>query len=118
MESVLAVIGLFILRLGVPVVVMVLLAWAVNWYARREEMRALEAEQREAAALAVATPAPEKCYEIKGCSEAAKADCAAMRRPELPCWLAKQLSTGRLSPTCQNCAIYRQSAAVVVTVRA
>lgn len=118
MESVLAVIGLFVLRLGVPVIVMVLLAWAANWYAQREEMRALEARQKAAAAQAAAVLAVRPCYEAKGCSEAAKADCAAMRRPELPCWLAKQLSTGRLSPTCQACAMYKRSAEVAaVTVR-
>lgn len=118
MESVLAVIGLFVLRLGVPVVVMVLLAWAANSYAQHEEMRALEAKRKEAAAQAAAVLAPQTCFEVKGCAEAAKADCAAMRRPELPCWLAKQLSTGRLSPTCQACAMYKRSAEAAVTVRA
>ena len=117
MGSVLAVIGLFILRLGVPIAFMVLLSWAVNWYVRREEERALEAEQR--AAIAKAVPAaPKQCWDIKGCTEEAKSDCAAVRRPDLPCWLAKQLSTGRLSPTCQNCAMYKKSAAAAVSVRA
>lgn len=48
METVLAVIGLFVLRIGVPVVAMVLLAWAVNLYKRHEEARALEARKRAA----------------------------------------------------------------------
>lgn len=48
MQTVLSVIGLFVLRLGVPVVAMVLLAWAVNWYKRHEEIRALEARNRAA----------------------------------------------------------------------
>ena len=49
MGSILAVIGLFILRLGVPIAFMVLLSWAVSWYMRREKARALEAERRAAA---------------------------------------------------------------------
>jgi hypothetical protein len=50
MADVLAVIGLFVLRLGVPIIMMALLSWAVSWYARREEMRALEVEEQPATA--------------------------------------------------------------------
>jgi hypothetical protein len=57
METMLAVVGLFVLRLGVPVVVMVLLAWAAHWYVRHEDMRALEAERRAAETLAATAPA-------------------------------------------------------------
>lgn len=111
MESVLAVIGLFVLRLGVPIVLMVLLSWGVSLYVKREEARALEAEKRAALAQAAAAAAPSACWEVKGCSEEAKADCPAAKRPDLPCWLAKQLTTGRLSPACEACAMYQRSLA-------
>lgn len=52
MESVLGVIGLFVLRLGVPIVLMVLLSWGVSLYVQREEARALEAEKRATLAQA------------------------------------------------------------------
>lgn len=112
MESVLAVIGLFILRLGVPIVVMVLLSWGVSLYVQREEARALEAEKRAALAKAAAeAPASQACWDVKGCTEEAKADCPAVRRPDLPCWLAKQLATGRLSSACEACPMYQKSLA-------
>ncbi|MDH7490587.1 MAG: hypothetical protein QHH80_13920 [Anaerolineae bacterium] len=111
MESVLAVIGLFVLRMGVPIVVMVLLSWGVSVYVQREEARALEAEKRAALAQAAAAAAPSACWDVKGCSDEAKADCPAVKRPDLPCWLAKQLATGRLSPTCEACAMYQKSLA-------
>lgn len=112
MESVLAVIGLFVLRIGVPIVVMVLLSWGVSLYVQREEARALEAEKRAALAQAAAAAAPAACWDVKGCGEEAKADCPAMKRPDLPCWLAKQLATGRLSPACEACVMYQKSLAV------
>ncbi len=112
METVLAVIGLFVLRLGVPIVVMVLLSWGVSAYVQREEARALEAEKREALARAVAEAAvPQACWDVKGCSAEDKADCPAVRRPDLPCWLAKQLAVGRLSPACEACPMYQRSLA-------
>lgn len=67
MGSVLAVIGLFILRIGVPIALMVMLSLAVNWYVRHEQARALEAEQRaaEAAKAAAAQPVAAKEAEVK-----------------------------------------------------
>lgn len=46
MEATLAVIGLFVLRLGAPIAMMAFLIWALRRYARQEEARELEQAQQ------------------------------------------------------------------------
>lgn len=119
MDMVFAVIGLFVLRLGVPLALMVLLSWVVSRYVQRQEaeeflmdgeLASAEEPQPETTAFVIpAKDAPSACWDIKGCSADERADCPAALRPGLPCWLAKQLVTGSLSPNCEQCAVYQQS---------
>ena len=117
MDMVIAVIGLFVLRLGVPLALMVLLSWVVSRYVQREEAREALSQGGPASAdetqPAIAEPvipvgAASSCWAIKGCSAEERESCPATLRPGLPCWLAKQLVTGSLSATCEQCAVYQE----------
>jgi len=115
METVFAVAGLFILRLGVPIAIMALLSWGVNRYVRREETRARALEESWRASGIPARPTGRPCWEMKGCRPEAFAKCPAFQRAMLPCWLARQLHSGRLLSTCKTCDIYRRTLAPVRT---
>ncbi len=119
MDMVLAVIGLFVLRLGVPLALMVLLSWVVSRYVQRQEAQEelaegewISVDESRAEPVAFVIPAkdvPSACWDIKGCSAEERADCPATLRPGLPCWLAKQLVAGSLSPSCEQCSVYQQT---------
>ncbi len=47
METTLAVIGLFLLRLGAPAAMMAFLVWAIRRYERQEKANAMESLQAE-----------------------------------------------------------------------
>jgi len=106
------VVGMFVLRLGVPLAI----TFAVAYFLRRLDARwqaeawlEWEAGQpqgevsAEAAQLQVGKQA---CWSIKGCDETARANCAAFQQPEMPCWLARRRAEGKLPAECYNCALF------------
>lgn len=128
----LMIVLLFVLRLGVPLLITLALGYALGkldakWQAEAETERQAEAEAqgvasmqsqaRPAAAPAtyqlptrrpipVGVMAGPPCYSLKGCSEAMKAACPAMRQPSVPCWAARQGAEGQLPMECKNCQLY------------
>jgi hypothetical protein len=103
---------MFVLRLGVPVAIMVLLSVVVSRHVRREEARE-GATSQMATSRAEVKPETRKCWEVKGCAPEAVAKCAVSKRPDLPCWLARQLASGRLMRACEQCYMYQKGASAV-----
>jgi len=147
----LVVVGLFILRVGVPVAIMAGLVYLLKRLDRRweEEVRA---EQRARQAIQpaqqpeksrptgrpattirvpdvkipfvpppppsapgirpqpglVMTPPAAHCWDARGCSEAARGQCAAPQHPELPCWQARLDAEGHIPDDCVNCDIFQR----------
>jgi hypothetical protein len=108
------ILGMFLLRLGVPL----LITLAVGYFLRR-----LDAKwQAEALVLRVAQEAQAKadqkpdfelykvieqpCWEVKGCPEAVRAQCPAFQQPEMPCWLVRYQTGGRLPANCYRCKMF------------
>lgn len=56
----------------------------------------------------VAGQAAEHCWDTKGCSESAKAQCAAPKHPELPCWQARFDAEGQIPEDCVNCDTFQR----------
>jgi len=48
------------------------------------------------------------CWEIKGCSEADRANCDAYHSSLEPCWMAKNKSTLCAEEECSECPVYRE----------
>ncbi len=51
----------------------------------------------------MAAPAPQPCWEAKGCSDAMRAQCAAPQRPGVPCWQARFDAEGAIPEDCVKC---------------
>jgi len=79
-----AVVGLFILRLGVPLAI----TFGVAYLLRRLD-RKWEAEAQQQAA---------------GRQEAIVANCAYADRTDIPCWVARRQQEGQLATECYGCA--------------
>jgi uncharacterized membrane protein YraQ (UPF0718 family) len=113
MEEILAVVGMFLLRLGVPLVITL----AVGYWLRRLDAKwqteaQAQWEQEELPAELKALERPEQpCWEIKGCTEAQKARCPACKAWDIPCWVAQLRATGRLPAGCPDCALFSLSPA-------
>ncbi len=110
-----AMIGLFMLRLGVPLAITVLVTWGLKrldarWQADAEAKRAVlavDAGRLQPARMKAPIAAQTACWEAHACSSATCAGCAAYASPNLPCWMARLRSTGRLPGKCYGCAFFR-----------
>jgi hypothetical protein len=112
MEEVLVVIGLFLLRLGVPVLVTVVIAYLLHrldarWEteAKARMVEAVQPGEKISAGLKALKPA-RPCWEQKGCKEEVRAKCPACKALDIPCWAAKLRATGQLPAACHNCAMF------------
>lgn len=98
----------FVLRIGAPILITLMIgAWLKRWL---EERDAKEAPQGAPAIQGN----EQHCWDIKHCPETERVKCAASKRPDLPCWLALQVSGPGLREACYTCAIFtaHQPAAV------
>lgn len=114
-SEILALTGLFLLRIGVPLAVTALIVWGLKSLDARWQA---EAEARQASAvvsagraLPAAYKAPQAaqtpCWSLRNCAESRQAGCAACKEPGLPCWMARLRADGRLPSGCYGCALFR-----------
>ncbi len=110
-----ALVALFVLRLGVPLAITLLITWGLRSLDARWQA---DAEARQAAAIVAAgemLPAAFKapqarqfpCWTLRNCAETRQSACAACTEPKLPCWMARLRADGRLPSTCYGCALFR-----------
>jgi hypothetical protein len=101
LNQALIIIGLFLLRLGVPVAITAAVAY---FFHRLDARWQREAEMLPAAAAArLAAAAQKPCWEEKGCTEQQRANCPACKFTDLPCWLARLKVDNQLPAACRNC---------------
>ncbi len=101
--DILIVIAMFVLRIGVPIALTIALGkWLEKKLAPREDKR----EQARSAARK-GNVVQLHCWDVKRCPPAIRAQCAAYKHPELPCWLAIQTEGGKVRPECFSCAFYK-----------
>ena len=113
MEETLVVIGMFLLRLGVPLMVTLALGYLLRRLDARWEAESLAQQEQEAVPveLKALKTAQQPCWEVKGCSEEQKAKCPACKFWDIPCWAARLRATGRLPANCHNCGLFSVSPA-------
>ncbi len=97
----LAVITGFAIRLAVPILIT---AVAIYFLKRLDTRWQAEAEEQ------LLLPVVEKvnCWEIKGCTDAMRANCAGCQ-PDQPCWQVFREENGHLQERCLGCEVFRQS---------
>jgi hypothetical protein len=107
--------GMFLLRLGVPIVITLVVAYGLRRLDARWQAEALlEWEQTQVqqkfAAAGLMERLNQPCWEVKGCSEETRANCPACEDSNIPCWMAWRQPDGRLPVRCYECErlIYEQ----------
>ncbi len=113
--SVLAVLLLFILRLGIPLALSLLLAWGLHrldkyWQSKPGRPQAIPG-QPSGATEARATDVPpglvdRPCWAYRGCPESKRKSCPAGCGTDVLCWLARLRHDGRLPAACRTCPIF------------
>lgn len=56
----------------------------------------------------MAAPAPQPCWQTKGCGDSQRAQCAAPKHPETPCWQARFDAEGAIPEACVNCETFQR----------
>lgn len=99
--EVLIMIGLFLLRLAVPL----LITFGVAYLLRRLDAKweAEASQETTAPDVLVEKVAQKPCWEEKGCPEAKRAQCPACKWHDLPCWLARIKVENSLPAECPDC---------------
>ncbi len=93
----------FLIRLGIPILLTVLLGLFLKWLDKRWQAEA-EREKAEIQVLASNGQERRPCWEIYNCPENLKKNCQAYANPETPCWEVFR-TNGRLKPACRNCKV-------------
>ena len=90
--SAFAVVSLFVVRLGVPIVAMVGLGIALHRLDRRWQREAADEAMRTldvTAPVSPTAPLETPCWELKKCSPQKREKCPAAHNTALPCWLVR-----------------------------
>jgi hypothetical protein len=89
----------FIVRLGLPALVLAGMVWV---------MRRLDARwQAEANRLPAARPAMDPpCWEVRGCGPERRATCPVYGHAETPCWQQFRDHNGNLRAGCLTCELF------------
>lgn len=106
MDRTLEVVGLLLLcgiRLGIPIALTLLLAWALRrldarWQAEADT-RATLPEVKQAAVTKV------HCWEMRHCPRQRRENCLAYAQPDIPCWDVFR-ANGHLREQCRDCLVF------------
>lgn len=101
---------MFVLRIGVPVALTLAFGyWLEKKLAPREQARTQDAlrVQTERRGTRTGKIIQIHCWNLKRCASAKRAQCAAYKHPELPCWLALQAEGEKVRADCFSCALYK-----------
>ena len=100
------VLFMFFLRIGVPIGLTLALGyWLEKKLRPPQEEQAQVPQPRMVKADAKIIQL--HCWDVKRCGSATRAQCAATKHPELPCWLALQAEGNQVREECFTCALYK-----------
>lgn len=104
-RDVLVIAYMFVLRIGVPIIVTLMIgAWL---------KRLLEEHEAKPETGPVVLKAGQHCWDVSKTEDAAQAKAVAGHRPDLPCWLALQVSGTGLKEMCYACPVFTSKAPAV-----
>lgn len=114
LEAAIYIGGLFILRLGVPLAIIVLIGYGLRkldakWQA--EAQARLEAEQaatqeKSEPDLEFYTVIDPPCWVQKNCPDTLVSKCPAFQNRSIPCWMAWYRAEGRIPDRCYGCKLF------------
>jgi hypothetical protein len=113
----LIVLGMFLLRLVVPILATIAVGYWLEKRLGLEQPESIELREpekrpvlRPEGAVQIGPAIP--CWQLKNCDLSDRVDCPAYAKPSVPCWLANELAYGQLRAECPKCEMYRQHAEV------
>jgi hypothetical protein len=124
--SILGVVGLFILRLGVPLAITLAIGywlrrldakWQAEAAQERDRLARFQLEDQSPPSF---EPQPklenlvvegfrvtdQPCWVFKDCPESMRLNCPAYQHPYLLCWMARRHATGQVPVDCYQCALF------------
>ncbi len=97
--------GMFILRLGIPIALTI---WVGRWLEKKMRPQEESGERKQEMERRVAGNVIYlHCWDFKHCDSTKRAQCAAIKHPDLPCWLALQAEGNQVRQECHACALYK-----------
>jgi hypothetical protein len=97
---------MFVLRIGVPILITLMIgAWL---------KRLLEEREEKPETVPVVLKAGQHCWDVTKTLDTEQAQAVAAQRPDLPCWLALQVSGAGLKENCYTCPVFTADAPAVV----
>ena len=118
----LVILAVFFLRIGVPVIVTLGIGIWLEKKLRPQETQVPQRQVRRGTIIPFprlsrgASPSAVPvvhCWDVKQCDSAMCEQCAAYKRPDLPCWLALQATGGKVRAECADCELYTKPQRVV-----
>lgn len=103
------VIFMFILRIGLPLAVTLAFGYWLEKKLNPQEIQ-IKKEARVTQSGKRGNIIHLHCWDVKRCEQAQRAQCAAYKHPELPCWLALQVEGDKINEQCFTCALYKPQA--------
>lgn len=91
------------LRVGLPLALTALAAWALRRLDRRWQREAELSGRSQGRGAATGRV---RCWEARGCAESAQTSCPAHSRPETPCWQVFREIEGGLPERCLECEVF------------
>jgi len=127
--EIVAIVALFILRFGVPLLIMIGIGYALRRLDQKweVELRA-EHEERQSQQEKSIQPEPvlpfapgyapqaimmdsygKPCWDVKDCDQSLREQCPAFQHPDAPCWLARRRAEGEIPSMCLHCELFPNS---------
>ncbi len=96
---------MFVLRIVVPILITLMIgAWL---------KRLLEEHEEQPAATPVRLKAGQHCWDVVHTPDTEQIKAVAVQHPDLPCWLALQVSGAGVQEMCYTCPLYTAHAPAV-----
>jgi len=105
-QDILVIAGMFFLRIGLPLLLVMGIGYLIQrWLepkAVHEQFEGMVRTAQERTAVSASQP---PCWEIKNCSAELRAECAAYKQADVPCWLSRQIAGQPLPEGCATCQV-------------
>jgi hypothetical protein len=104
MDGFISVMGMFVVRLVLPITITVVFVLVLRWLDGR-----WQAEANSQPDLSAGKPHNSGCWDVHKCSDEQKAHCTAYAHPETPCWQVKRNQQGILQEQCLGCKVFQNA---------
>lgn len=109
LEVTLALLAGFIIRIGVPLLLTVLLVLFLRGMDARWKQESAQLEPGEAGQEFWAKTAQTPCWDVHNCLPEKRDSCPAYAHQEVPCWQVFRSPDGPLKEACLDCAVFHNA---------